>query len=233
MAAANLKEVVGRLAKEYGEQKPPPLKHPFDFVLYENVSYLVTDEYRWKAFQNLKRTIGTLPEDILSAAADEFGSVVEMAGSDKKGRVGKLIMAAHIAMREFGGKVSWVLELPQKKAVAALKKFPSIGGPSAEKILLFCGKGEDLPLESNGLRVLVRMGFAAEDENYDRMYRNARGAIADQLIKENSWLVSAHLLLRKHGQTICKTSAPFCSKCVVADVCAYDRKKLRYRLKRR
>jgi len=227
MAAANLQEVVVRLAKEYGEQKPPPLKDPFDFVIYENVSYLVTDEYRWKAFRNLKQTIGLRPEDILSASSDQFRSVVEMAGVDKKGRVGKLIRAAQIAMKEFGGKVSSVLELPQKKAVTALKKFPSIGEASAEKIMLFCGKGDELPLESNGLRVLVRIGFGAEEKNYNVMYRNARSAIADQVVRENTWLVSAYLLLRRHGQTICKTSAPFCSKCVVANVCAYGRRKLR------
>ena len=227
MADANLQEIVERLAKEYGEQKPPRLKDPFDFILYENVSYLVTDEYRWKAFQNLKHTIGTRPQDILSASADDFRPVVEMAGSDKKGRVGKLIMAAHIAVKEFGGRVSSILDLPQKMAIAALKRFPSIGEPSAEKILLFCGKGDELPVESNGLRVLVRMGFATEDASYDRMYRNARAAIVNQLIKKNAWLISAHLLLRKHGQTICKTSAPFCSKCVLGDVCTYGRKKLR------
>jgi hypothetical protein len=45
-----------------------------------------------------------------------------------------------------------VLDRPQADAIRALKKFPAIGEPGAEKILLFAGKAPILALESNGLR---------------------------------------------------------------------------------
>jgi endonuclease-3 len=50
-----------------------------------------------------------------------------------------------------------VLELPYPQAKKALKQFPNIGDPGAEKILMFCGSAPGLPLEWNGLRVLTRV----------------------------------------------------------------------------
>ena len=40
----------------------------------------------------------------------------------------------------------------------ALKRFPSIGDPGAEKILLFTRSYPVMALDSNGLRVLCRVG---------------------------------------------------------------------------
>jgi endonuclease-3 len=59
-----------------------------------------------------------------------------------------------------------VLKLPLPKAKKALQKFPGIGEPGAEKILLFTRTHPLMALESNGLRVLVRLGFGAEHKNY-------------------------------------------------------------------
>jgi endonuclease III len=35
------------------------------------------------------------------------------------------------------------------------------------------------------------------------------------------WLTDAHLLLRRHGQGICKTNAPRCEACVLRRDCAF------------
>jgi len=221
METPALSTVVDRLRGCYGTPKPPLTSDPFELVLYENVSYLVDDAHRIEAFQNLKSSIGTRPEDILTASPQKFESVVRLAGSDKKGRIAKLVSAANIAINDFADDVRSVLSLPFKKAVAALMKFPSIGEPSAEKILLFCGAAEALPLESNGLRVLVRVGYVNEETNYTAMYRNIRAAISEQIVKDRDWLISAHLLLRQHGQTICKRAKPLCSQCVLLEMCKY------------
>jgi endonuclease-3 len=40
-----------------------------------------------------------------------------------------------------------ILKLPYAQAKKALKQFPNIGDPGAEKILMFCGASQGLPLE--------------------------------------------------------------------------------------
>jgi endonuclease III len=227
MSTIGLTDLIDGLLAKYGELRPPPISDPFELILYENVSYLVDDDHRLKAYRNLERTIGTLPEDILSASPEQFGSVVEMAGSDKIGRVANLVTCAEIAIREFGGNVRSSLELPFKKALGPITRFPSIGEPSGEKILLFCGVGEVLPLDSNGLRVMTRLGFGSESSNYSETYRTVRESLAGQFPIENRWLISAHLLLRKHGQMMCKSNHPECDQCPVVEKCDFGRVEMR------
>ena len=222
-----LVKVVDRLAAHYGKLKPPPIKDPFELVLYENVSYLVDDDHRLRAFRNLKQVIGHKPEDLLSASAKQFESVIRMAGIDKKGRVAKLIACAEVAVKKFNGNVSHVLKMPYKKAVAAMKLFPSIGEPGAKKILLFCGVGQVLPLESNGMRVMVRLGFGSESSNYPKTYRSVREAVDGRSPIDKKWLIAAHLLLRKHGQTTCKSKQPDCDRCSLAETCTFGQAFLR------
>src|SRR5437870_12149892 len=114
-------------------------------------------------------------------------------------RVGSLKEIAMIAMNEFDGDVLRTLKLPLPRAKQALRKFPGIGEPSAEKILLFTRAYPVLGLDSNGLRVLVRLGFGEEKKNYTATYRAVREAIGDELKDDYDWLISTHILLRQHG----------------------------------
>src|SRR5439155_8731605 len=92
---------------------------------------------------------------------------------------------------------------------------------SAEKVLLFTRSYPVLGLDSNGLRVLLRLGFGEEKKNYSASYRSVREAIQDDLNDDYDWLIDAHLLLRQHGKELCKTSRPLCEKCPARTSCAY------------
>ena len=112
-----------------------------------------------------------------------------------------------------------MLDLPLPKTRAALKRFPGIGDPGAEKILLLTGKHALLAPESNGLRTLVRLGYAPEQTSYSSTYRSMRSALAPLESRGAKFLQRAHLLLRLHGQELCKHSAPFCDRCPLSDRC--------------
>jgi endonuclease III-like uncharacterized protein len=92
-----------------------------------------------------------------------------------------MIIWEHIALNEFEGDLSSVLKLPRPKAIKALRQFPSIGDPGAEKILLFAGAHSILPLESNGLRVLLRLGFGEEKKSYRASYRSVQTSLESQI----------------------------------------------------
>lgn len=102
---------------------------------------------------------------------------------------------------------------PLAQAKKALKQFPAIGDPGAEKILLFCRAFPILALESNGLRVLMRLGYGEEKPNYATTYRLVQEATEGELVVEYSWLITTHQLLRRHGQELCRRSRPLCEKC--------------------
>jgi endonuclease III len=220
-ARQSLRKVVSLLARFYGEPAPPITTDPFELILWENVAYLVSDARRAEAFARLRETVGTRPHEILAAPNDALLQVAKLGGMQPERRAVRLRELALIAMNEFAGDVRSVLTLPLPKAKKALQKFPSIGEPSAEKILLFTRSYQVLGLESNGLRVLLRLGFGEEKKNYSASYRSVQEAIKDQLAGDYDWLIDAHNLLRQHGKELCKTNRPLCEKCPVKKSCVY------------
>jgi len=218
---ANLRKVVNLLARFYGQPAPPITTEPFELILWETVAYFVSDARRAEAFELLRKTVGTKPYEILAAPNAALLQVAKLSRMQPEKRAARLRELALIAMNEFDGDVSAALQLPLPKAKKALQKFPGIGEPSAEKILLFTRSYPVLGLESNGLRVLLRLGFGEEKKNYPASYRSVQEAIKDQLDDDYGWLIEAHLLLRQHGKELCKTNRPMCEKCPVRKVCAY------------
>jgi endonuclease-3 len=193
---------------------------PFELILYENIAYLAADARRNEAFRLLKTRIGSSPAKILAAPRAALREIASL-GIVADQTVEKLRNIAAIAIDEFEGNLEAVTRLPVSEAKKLLRKFPSIGEPGAEKVLLFSKAARVLALDSNGLRVLLRLGFGTEDKNYAKSYRSAQEAVDSQLKRDCDWLIEAHQLLRRHGQELCKRSRPRCEVCPLRPDCAY------------
>jgi endonuclease-3 len=220
MSCITLAQVVERLEGFYGAPDPPNITDPWDLILWENITYLVDDKRRLAAIEALRQQIGTSPEQILAATPAQLLKVTGY-GIVPERSVEKLRRSAEIALQEFGGDLRPILKRPLAQAKKALKRFPAIGDPGAEKILMLCRAFPILALESNGLRVLVRLGFGAEKPNYSATYRLVQEAIEGELVKGYSWLIKAHQLLRRHGQELCRRSKPRCDQCPLATQCPW------------
>jgi endonuclease III len=220
MARIPLPRFVERLHAHYGQLKVPKLRGPWEMILWENVAYLADDHRRQQAFQTLKKRIGIEPTQILSASEEAILEVTRH-GIVPEQFAEKLRKCARIVLEEFDGDLLPVLKLPLSNAKKALQKFPGIGEPGAEKILLFTRTYPVLALESNGLRVLLRLGFGEEQKSYSTTYRHVQRSVEAELDTEYSWLIQAYLLLRRHGQELCRNSKPVCEKCPLALDCEF------------
>jgi endonuclease III len=222
-ASTSFEEAIDLLSRYYGPQPLEPSSNPFQLVLWENVGYLVSDERRRQAFQALERKVGTDPESILSAKRGDLYEIAKMGGMLPDARVERILTIARIVQEEFGGTLDGVVQQPLAAAKKALKLFPSIGDPGAEKILLFSKAYSLMALESNGLRILCRLGFGREQKNYSVTYRSVQTALKGQFKEDADRLIQAHLLLRKHGQELCRRSEPICQPCPLKQSCGYYR----------
>jgi len=218
-------KLVDKLPQHYGSPAPPPSTDPLELIIWENVAYLASDKRRAEAFVTLKQTIGTRPEQILAAKHSALAAIAK-AGILPDVSAEKLLAIAKIAYEEFDSDLRSVLKKPLLQAKKALKKFPSIGDPGAEKILLLTRSHPVMALDSNGLRVLCRVGFAEEQKSYPATYRLVLDAIHGQLPRDYDSLIRAHQLLRQHGQELCKRSKPRCTECPVRDGCNYSQKEV-------
>jgi endonuclease-3 len=223
----DFKKLIAGLKRHYGESKLPPAKGPFELVLWENACYLLPDERRAEVFAGLKKKVGLKPAAILKASRDILLELATMGGMRPETRVFRWQEIARITIDQFQGDLNQILEWPYPKARKALKQFPNIGDPGAEKILLFCGAVEGLPLEWNGCRVLTRVGYGREQKDYSKMYRSVQEDLRGELPRRSDDLARAHLLLRQHGKEICRNNNPLCHSCPVSELCAYPQKRLK------
>ena len=136
-----LQDLLDRLEATHGPTGPPPSADGWELVLRENVAYLADDATRDRCMAALRDSVGLEPSAILGATDEQLAAVV--AGPMRASRTERLRRCAELSM-----------------VGASWRAYPGIGRPGAERIELFTGARAILALDSNGLRVLYRLGYA-------------------------------------------------------------------------
>jgi endonuclease III len=228
----NLREVLDTLEKLYGPQQAVGPTDSYEMVLYLNCGYPATDGTCSKGFEALKREVGLKPGRILAAPPAELAKCLRLGGIVPELRAKKLKEIARTVNSEFNGDLKAVLKKcmqEEKKqrgqgvraAKKILQKFPVIGEPSAEKILLFAKLAPVTAVPSASVGVPVRLWFGQEGKNYAVDYRKVRDKLNAELPETFEARQRAYLLLNRHGHEICKRSAPKCQICPLTAQCAY------------
>ena len=214
----SLKEATARLGKQQGELPRGPPSDPWSQILWENVAYLASDEARATAFRELEASVGMAPKAILDASRDQLRAI-GARGILPETSVEKLRECARIAMDRFGGDPRALEAMPTEQLRPLVERFPGIGMPSRERILLYARLDPILALDSNGLRVLLRLGYGKKESNYARTYASVRRALPVSGTEDFDFLIEAHERLRTHGKSLCHRTHPHCSECPLAQRC--------------
>jgi adenine-specific DNA glycosylase len=216
--APGLIEVVATLKRRLTVAPVPT--EPFQMILWENIGYLVDDERRRALFDAFAETVGLDPKAISAADDAVLLPLARRGGMRPETRVERWRTIARIIAERCGGDLEATLRaLPVPKAPALLKLFPVIGDPGADKILLLSGIAARPALESNGLRVLARLGFFKEQGSYAASYRAGIEVLTAQGRPDRAWLRDAHHLLRELGKLTCERGVPICTACPLEPVC--------------
>lgn len=218
---ATLARVAEVLAALHPEPVAPPTRDPFELVLWTQVAYLAGDAKHLAAFRALEQRVGLSPAAIAGASLDVLAEVARMGGGTAVAkRAARMQASAARVLEHFDGELSRVLARPEAEAIRELARFDMIGKPGAEVILLLCGVAGPLGLDSNGLRVLVRLGYGRSDARYERTYASVRADV-DAAAREldAQALRELHLLLRQHGRSVCRNSKPDCAACPLRPRC--------------
>jgi endonuclease III len=223
--------ILNRSEKFYGKPKPPQAilrsltakADPYEMILYANCGYPATDEACTRGFEALKKAVGLRPQQILAAPESELLEVARGCGMLPEVRVQRWREIAARVMYEFGDDLRAVLKRSLKEARKALRLFPTIGDPGADKILLFTKTAPVPAVPSNCVEVPVRLMLGEPKNNYTQNYRAAQEALRSEIPEDCNALLRAHLLLKHHGREICKRTRPLCKQCSVSEECAYLR----------
>ena len=220
-AESNLAQTLKELEAFYGKQEPAWPTEPHLSLIWWYCGYPASDAACTRGWESLQREVGTGLEQILGASPAKLAAALKPGGMVPELRALRLKETAARIKDEFAGDLRAALVGPIAQARKTLKMFPSIADPGADRILLFAGIAPLAAVPSNCPYVLVRIQRGLERENYGLTYREAQQAIAAEVPEKFDARTRAYLLLKRHGQELCKRSKPKCEQCPVNSSCAY------------
>jgi endonuclease-3 len=214
-------EVLDALEAFYGPQEATWPTEPYAFLIWWHCGYPASDAACARGWEALQRTVGVAPEHILRASQAKLSDALKAGGMVPELRAQRLQQIAARVQDEFGGDLRAALMGPLEEARKVLKKFPNIADPGADRILLFGRLAPLAAVPSNCPQVLVRIQLGLERENYGVTYREAQELIEAAVPAAFEARMRAFLLLKRHGQELCKRTKPKCSACPVNAGCRY------------
>jgi endonuclease-3 len=160
-------------------------------------------------------------QQILSARPTSLAAALKPGGMFPELRAERIKEVAARIKDEFGGDLRTALTGPIAKVRKLLKSFPGIADPGADRILLFAGIQPVAAVPSNCTGVLERIQRGEEEKNYNASYREAQRIIEAEVPPSFDARVRAYLLVKRHGQELCKRTNPKCPLCPIRGVCAF------------
>src|SRR5258706_11658693 len=155
-----LQDASARLRQHYGRPAALPVSDPFELVLWDACAYLVDDARRAKVYARLVKATRAKPDRIAAMAPGALATVIAADGGMRPAmRAEKLQRAANLVLDWGQAELRAVCRKDPVRARKLLRQFPGIAGPGADRILMIAGSVRTLAPDSNGVRVLCRLGF--------------------------------------------------------------------------
>jgi endonuclease III len=214
-------ELLDHLESHYGTQEPAWPTDPYLFLVWWHCGYPASDAACAKGWASLNQEIGAEPQQLLTASPAKLAKALKPGGMVPELRALRLKEIAARVKDEYEGDLRRALVGPIAQARKALKKFPNIGDPGADRILLFGSIAPVAAVPSNCPHVLVRIQHGQERESYTVTYREAQQLLEAEVPEKFDARTRAYLLLKRHGQEICKRTKPKCAQCPISSSCAY------------
>jgi len=222
MTARQLAALLRKLEQHHGSIDFAEPTDPYELIVFTNCGYPPSHDNCRKGFEALRRGVGLSPDALLSASERSLAGMLAAGGIVPELRASRLKLIARLVMEDFGGDLRSILG-DARKARKALKRFPTIGDPGVDKILLFCADIPVAAVPSNCPHVPLRLGVAVERQSYAASYRSVREELTRILPGDAAAMKRAYLLFRHHGKELCRRTAPLCDRCPVARMCPYLR----------
>jgi endonuclease-3 len=209
-----LRAIARRLVRAYGAPPAPRHLPPIDELVLTILSQNTSDTNRDRAYADLRRAY-PLWLDVAAATAGGIARAIRRGGLSltKAPR----IRAALRSLRSAG------VELDDPKALAGmpdrplwdlLVALPGVGPKTAACVLLFSLDRPHFPVDTHVHRVAIRLGLVAERASAVAAQESLQEAVAPEDVYR------LHMGLIRHGREVCVARRPFCSQCVLLDLCA-------------
>lgn len=217
-----LAPILDRLESFYGELEPGWPTDPYLFLIWWHCGYPPSEERCSRGWDALVAAVGVSPAELARARSTTLARALKAGGLVPQLRAARLKTIARRVLEDYAGDLRAALAaVPEAEARKLLRRFPGIGAPGADRILLFGALAPVAAVPSSSPHVLVRLASGREAGKYTATYARAQELIEAQVPATLSARARAYLLLQRHARQLCKRAQPKCGECPVSGDCAY------------
>jgi endonuclease III related protein len=217
-----LAPILDTLESFYGEQAPGFPVDPYLFLIWWHCGYPPGEERCNRGWKALEAAVGVSAPLLAAARSTRIARALKAGGMVPELRAARLRSIARSVLEDYAGDLRAALAaLPAGEARKRLRKFPGVGAPGADRILLFAGLEPVAAVPSASPHVLVRIQCGREGAKYTETYRQAQQLIGTHSPATLTARRRAYLLLQRHARESCKAKNPKCGQCPVSGSCRY------------
>lgn len=214
--SARAMEVHRRLLSEYGDRDHVPRREP----MHELISTILSQRTTWRnedlAYQRMMERFGTW-EGVEGADVTDLADAISPSNYPEVKAPNIQRTLRCIRERRGSYDLSFLADLSPDEGMAWLLDLPGVGLKTASLVLLFCFSKPVLPVDTHVHRVSQRVGLIGPKVMHEVAHRLLLGLLPP----EPPLLYAFHINMLRHGQKVCTFSRPYCSRCVLRDVCDY------------
>ena len=219
-----LSRILDTLESFHGEQAPAWPTDPYLFLIWWHCGYPPGEERCDRGWKALTAAVGVSAAELTAARSTRLARALKAGGMVPELRAARIKSIARSLLGDYAGDLRAALAaLPVGAARKLLTKFPGIGAPGADRILLFAGLEPVAAVPSSAPYVPVRIESGREGAKYTETYRRAQQLVETQLPATLAARSRAYLLLQRHARELCKAKNPKCGECPVSGSCRYFR----------
>jgi endonuclease III len=224
VATPTITRILDTLESLYGALPPFAPSDPYKFLIWWHSGYPASEARCEKGWQSLKHHIGIAPKQLMAAPTAKLTNALKAGGMVPELRAARLREIAARVQTEYSGDLRTALaSLPAPQARKALKSFPGIGNPGADRILLFARLFPVAAVPSACPHVWVRIAHGPDDDKYPAQYAAAQRML-DEIPANFDARIRAYLLTNRHGGELCKRAHPACDRCPLQSVCIFAKR---------
>lgn len=217
-----LAAILDTLESFYGVQVPGSPVDPYLFLIWWHCGYPPSEERCNRGWEALTTAVGVGVSELAVARSSRLARALKAGGMVPELRAARLKSIARTVLEDYAGDLRAALvAVPADEARKRLRKFPGIGAPGADRILLFAGLEPVAAVPSGSPYVLVRIESGREGAKYTATYARAQQLIEARLPATLEARSRAYLLLQRHARELCKARNPKCGECPLTGSCRY------------
>ena len=196
----------------HGQIERQDPRDPLDELILTILSQNTNDRNRDRAYESLRERFPS-NDDLLKADRKDIEDAIRVGGlaASKSRNISEIVKNLH--ERRESISLDYLKSMDDEAAMSELISMKGVGSKTAACVLVFSLGRDVFPVDTHIHRIIKRWGIVPLNTNREKTQEIMNDIVPDE------WKYQGHLLIIRHGRTLCKARKPACGSCPLKEIC--------------